>query len=56
MIYFVTLIETDGDAVAIEVGGQRHLKGLLEMDPNGIIIEGQRIIAAAARRKLTDDT
>lgn len=56
MIYFVTLIETDGDAVAIEVGGQRHLESLLEMDPRGIIIDGQRVIAAAARRKLKDDT
>ena len=56
MIYFVTLIETDGDAVAIEVGGQRHLKALLNMDPMGSLIEGQKISVDEARRKLTDDT
>jgi len=56
VIYFVTLIETDGDAVAIEVGGQRHLKGLLEMDPLGSLIEGQRISVDEAQRKLANDT
>lgn len=55
-IYFVTLTETDGDAVAVEVIDDDHLRDLIWQDQSGTLIDGHIIPLGEAQKRLCQDS